>query len=123
VGQTTGQGDFGFDVAEGCGVSRVWSYNELALCDDGTTANPGLVEVIYDPPLPIVNGTFSGEGTECGAGPEGSRWCTTLRFSGQFTSDSMAKGEIDMQIEITGWAGSGPIHCDGDLLNWRASRE
>ena len=122
VGQTTGGGDFGFDVVEDCGISRVWSNNEWVGCDDGTEANSGLVETTYDPPLPIVNGAFSGEGTQCGAGPEESWWCSTLRFSGQFTSDTMAKGELDMEIEITGWAGSGPIHCS-DAVNWRASPE
>jgi len=108
---------------EDCSISRVWSYNEWAMCDDGDDASPGLVEIIYDQPLPIVNGTFSGEGTACGPGAEGSSWCSTLRFAGQFTSDSQARGEFNMQIEITGWAGSGPIHCDSDALNWRASRE
>jgi hypothetical protein len=123
IGQTTGGGDFGFDVVGGCGISRVWSYNEWAVCDDGTEANPDLVEIIYDQPLSIANGTFSDEGTECSAGPEGSWWCSTLRFAGQFTSDSMAKGGFDMQIEITGWAGADTVHCYLDDLNWRAFRE
>lgn len=122
VGQTTGGGDFGFDVVEDCGISRVWSDNEWALCDNEMEASFGLLETTYDPPLPIVNGAFSGEGTQCGAGEEEEWWCATLRFSGQFTSDSMAKGELDIQIEITGWSGFDLVHCS-DALNWRAFQE
>jgi hypothetical protein len=109
-------------VVENCGISRVWVYNEWAACDDGDIAHPGLVEIIYDPPLPIVNGTFSGEGTVSGPGPENSWWDTTLRFAGQFTSDSAARGEGDMEIWIKNWAGSPPIHCVGSFT-WRAFRE
>jgi subtilisin family serine protease len=123
IGQTTGGGDFGFDVAEGCGIIRVWSNNESAGCFDGTTAHPGFVETTYNPPLLIENGAFSGEGTECGPGPAGSWWCTTLQFTGQFSSDSVAEGELELQIEITGWEGEeDPIHCN-DVVHWRATRE
>jgi subtilisin family serine protease len=123
IGQTTGGGDFGFEVVEDCGIIRVWSNNESAGCYDGTTAHPGFVDTAYDPALLIENGAFSGEGTECGPGPEGSWWCTTLQFTGQFTSDSVAEGELELQIDITGWEGEeDPIHC-GDVVQWRATRE
>jgi hypothetical protein len=112
-------------VVEGCGISRVWSSNETASCDNGWLQTTGLWEFTYDPPLPIVGLTFSGEGTSCGPGFEESWECSTLRFAGQFTSSSYseARGEIDLHTEVTGWTGTDPFQCDAVSVGWRAFRE
>jgi len=109
----------GLDV-EDCAISRVWSITEWVPCTESLDATPGMVEIVYQPPLPIVNGEFSGQGNESGPGPEGSFWHTTLQFSGWFESDQQARGEIDIDIEITGFPGHDPIYCDSGSMTWRA---
>ncbi len=121
-GLTLGGGEFGLDV-EDCGISGVWSATEWVPCTESLDATPGMVEVVYDPPLPIVNGAFSGQGNQSGSGPEGSLWHTTLQFSGSFRSDQEARGEVLIQIEVTGFPGHDTIYCDSGLLSWRAFLE
>jgi hypothetical protein len=92
-------------------------------CTESLNATPGMVEIVYDPPLPIVNGEFSGQGSQSGTGPEGSQWHTTLQFSGWFPSDNQARGDVDIDIEITGYPGYDTIYCDSGLLTWRVFSE
>jgi hypothetical protein len=102
----------------------VWSAGETVTCAGPFDATYGWAEITYNPPIPIVlaeNWTFSGEGTDCWSGDHGSWWCVTLRFSGQFTSDSEARGQVDIHVEVSGWPQHDRFDCDTEPpLTWRA---
>jgi hypothetical protein len=120
-GPTSGGGLFEFDVEE-CAVSEV-RIAEWVPCADPLTM-PAVAEFAYDPPLAIVGGAFTGQGSQTQAGLFDSSWHISAQFSGQFTSAAEAQGQADIQAEITGWPAQGVISCDTEPpLTWSASRQ
>jgi len=84
---------------------------------------PAVAEFAFDPPLAIVGGAFSGQGSQSNSGLFDSTWQISAQFSGQFTSPLEAEGQVDIQAEITGWSGQGVISCDTEPpLTWVASQ-
>jgi hypothetical protein len=84
---------------------------------------PAVAEFPYDPPLAIVGGAFSGQGSQITSGLFDSTWNISAQFSGHFTSALEAEGQVDIQAEITGWSGQGVISCDTEPpLTWRVSQ-
>jgi hypothetical protein len=120
-GLTSGGGLFEFDVEE-CAVSEV-RIAEWVPCADPLTM-PAVAEFAYDPPLAIVGGAFTGQGSQTQAGLFDSSWHISAQFSGQFTSAADAQGEADIQAEVTGWPAQGAISCDTEPpLTWSASQQ
>jgi hypothetical protein len=120
-GLTSGGGLFEFDVEE-CSVTTV-RIAEWVTCIDWLDAT-AVAEITYDPPLPIVSGAFSGQGSQSEPGLYDSWWLTKLQFSGQFTSSASARGQVDIQVEITGWPEHDTIYCDTEPpLTWRVSHQ
>ena len=84
---------------------------------------PVVAEFPYDPPLAIVGGAFSGQGSQSKSGLFDSTWHISAQFSGHFTSAAEAEGQVDIQAEITGWSGQGVISCDTEPpLTWMVSQ-
>jgi len=120
-GMTSGGGLFEFDVKD-CGVTEV-RIAEWVPCADWLDV-PAVTEFAYDPPLAIVGGAFSGEGSQSESGLFESWRQTSAQFSGQFTSATEARGEVDIQVEITGWPEHDVIYCDTEPpLTWRVSEQ
>jgi hypothetical protein len=120
-GSTSAGGLFEFDV-EGCAVSEVRIAEWVADCT-APLSMPAVADFRFDPPLAIVGGAFAGQGSQSQSGLFDSTWNISAQFSGRFTSAAEAEGQVDIQAEITGWAGQGVISCDTEPpLTWMVSQ-